>query len=267
VFIHDGHQIAVSLETFSVQACKDALAKNRNNRPLSKNVVRLYKAAIERHEWMVNGETIIFDEDGYLANGQHRLTAALESGKPITSFVMRGVSKRAFETIDNVKRRAVSDVLAIDGKLNTHTLAAALRAIEFLMAGSYASRHLFTPKHALEVLDVYPNVQFWTTRYIGHKTARGLFPSSLVAVLTLSAEVFGSEISDEFLSQLDSGQGLAAGSPTLALRNRFIERGVGKTFSPEHAVAMMIKAMNAFANGRKIKTLRYSTGEEFPQLG
>ncbi len=48
---------------------------NKHNRPLSRKDIERYAASMESGRWLLNGETIIFDNTGNLLNGQHRLVA------------------------------------------------------------------------------------------------------------------------------------------------------------------------------------------------
>jgi hypothetical protein len=49
----------------------------------------------------LNGESIKFDKDGNLIDGQHRLRAIIESGCSIKTAILRNCSTKAFKTIDN----------------------------------------------------------------------------------------------------------------------------------------------------------------------
>ena len=57
------------------------LQKNSCNRPLSQNTVYRYADAILSGEWKLNGDTIRFDSNGTLIDGQHRLHACVKAGK------------------------------------------------------------------------------------------------------------------------------------------------------------------------------------------
>jgi hypothetical protein len=70
-----------------------------------------------------------------------------------------------------------------------------------------------------------------------------------------------------FLNHIDTGAGMSEDNPALVLRNRFINIPKGTVLYREQQLALMIKAFNAYAEGRKLKVLRYSAGEEFPSLG
>lgn len=64
--------------------------------------------------WQLNAEPIVFDEDGFLKNGQHRLAAVIASGVTIEVVVIRGVS-RDIDIYDNNLRRTLNQFLKAKG--------------------------------------------------------------------------------------------------------------------------------------------------------
>ena len=79
-------------EVITPEIAREMLTHNTNNyRAISKTVVSRYVDEIQGNCWEANGDTIVFNEDGVLLNGQHRLTAVAEAGKPIVSLVVRGI--------------------------------------------------------------------------------------------------------------------------------------------------------------------------------
>lgn len=81
-------------ETITPEKAKEYLTHNTNNaRKLSRIKAQQYAADIISGKWQENGEPIIFDEDGVLKDGQHRLFAVIIAGKPISALVVRGISR------------------------------------------------------------------------------------------------------------------------------------------------------------------------------
>jgi len=64
-----------------------------NNRKISMQRVNIYADTMRLGAWELNGEPIIFNEDGYLIDGQTRLTAIIKAGIPIELCVTRGVAR------------------------------------------------------------------------------------------------------------------------------------------------------------------------------
>lgn len=251
------------VETFSVNRAVEALKVNKANRPLSKHTVSTYAKAIERGEWLLNGEAICFDEKGNLVNGQHRCHAIIMCKKPIQTVVVYGAQDGSFKTYDTGKRRGGADAMALEGYKNHITLAAAARAL--LMLDSGASWKSFTNTQLLDAVKEHPAIGYWVREFITSK-AKHFMTSLFPGVLTIASERHGSELMNEFLSRVASGTNLSAGDPALVLRERFINRTRGRQFHVDVALGFCIKAVNAEILGNRIQVLRMSPDETFPIL-
>lgn len=98
---------------------------NSINRNISKPHVKALLSNMQRGTWRFNGDTIRFDKDGELIDGQHRLKALAELGKPLDLIVMRGFDKDVIKTIDQeAKQRRINDLLKIYGVANANYVAA-----------------------------------------------------------------------------------------------------------------------------------------------
>jgi hypothetical protein len=88
---------------------------NHDNRPLKPAHVKMPVTAIN-DEWMLNGETIAFSKSGRLLDGQHRLTACVNTGKAFQTVIIKGIEdEAAFGTIDTGKPRSVTDLMSLQG--------------------------------------------------------------------------------------------------------------------------------------------------------
>jgi hypothetical protein len=72
----------VAIETITPKQAQVILAHNDRNRSLASSRVTVYSGAMLAGEWRMNGETIKFNGDGTLLDGQHRLAAVVRSGQP-----------------------------------------------------------------------------------------------------------------------------------------------------------------------------------------
>ena len=82
------------IESISPAKAVEYLRHNTDNyRKLTRSVFKRYADDMRNGRWQLNGEAIIFGEDGTLKDGQHRLAAIVESGKTIQMAVIRNVSK------------------------------------------------------------------------------------------------------------------------------------------------------------------------------
>lgn len=85
------------------------LATSLGNRGVSRPRVLAFAESMNSGRWELNGNTIVFDVDGTLVDGHHRLHAVVQSGKTIPFLVVRGVSPSARVTIDTGRVRTLRD--------------------------------------------------------------------------------------------------------------------------------------------------------------
>lgn len=77
------------------EMAEEFLKRNTRNRLVNHGRVASLSDAIRRGEWVYDGTPISFDTDGVLCNGQHRLMAIVDSGRPVESDVVYGLSPEA----------------------------------------------------------------------------------------------------------------------------------------------------------------------------
>jgi hypothetical protein len=80
------------------------------NRTLDEKTVKRYMDDMIHERWEV-AQPILFDIKGNLIDGQGRLTSVVKTGIPIITWVIRGLSTKAFQVIDKGKRRSLRDSL------------------------------------------------------------------------------------------------------------------------------------------------------------
>ena len=82
-----------------------------NYRNLKQSAANLYEKDMKDGNWMFNGDTIRFDKNGQLMDGQTRLTAIRDSGISQKFFVVTGLDPECAKTIDIGFKRSVEDYL------------------------------------------------------------------------------------------------------------------------------------------------------------
>lgn len=121
--------IKATVETITPELARDYLEHNTDNyRKLSRSIVNRYAAEIAAGRWEMNGETIVFNEDGVLVDGQHRLAGVVVAGKPIKTVVIRGVRKDV-SIYDMGSNRTVAQIAAHDKIDCNQTVSAAANII------------------------------------------------------------------------------------------------------------------------------------------
>jgi hypothetical protein len=98
------------------EMAKSLLEKNSSNRPLSISTVKKYAFEMKQGSWKNTHQGIAVDETGQIIDGQHRLTAIIESGISImtTLSIYKGNVKTLLIPLDRGKNRTVAEVSGID---------------------------------------------------------------------------------------------------------------------------------------------------------
>lgn len=109
------------------------LEHNICNRPLRASVVNAYARQMIRGEWLPIPQGIAFDTSGALLNGQHRLSAIVQSGVTVRLMVTTGVPShiagktvRPMDLMDTGAPRSVSDQLAVQHGIRQGTVLTAI---------------------------------------------------------------------------------------------------------------------------------------------
>ncbi len=256
----------VQLETITPKKAAEWLKKNTTNRPLSQPWINRLAAIILDGKWQVNGDTVRFNGDGTLVDGQHRLHAVLVANKPVESYVVRDVPQEAFDTIDQGHKRTNADVLARRGEKHYVCLAAAAARV-----WQYENRFRFgslspRPDQLDAVLAKHPKLRLAVELAISLRP-RILSPSDLAFFLYWTRRLHGEIVADPFWISVATADGLRSGTPAYALYKRLMDSTQAVAKLPrEIRLGICIKAFNAYITDRPMKCLRVSEYEEFPRF-
>ena len=90
---------AAEFVTITPEVAKSILEKeDQNFRVVSKRWVNVIQKDMENGTYHTNGESIKFSKDGSLIDGQHRLTACVNSGLPMKTVVIFGAISEGLDT-------------------------------------------------------------------------------------------------------------------------------------------------------------------------
>lgn len=255
----------------SPDLAREWLLHNHDNRPLDSRVVMRYADLMERGQWEENGETVKFDWDGNLFDGQHRLAAIVKSAATVPSWVMFNLPPDAFKFIDTGKRRTKGDVLSIMGYPNRLVLSAAA-GFQYFHDQDLLARYS-THQLAASVDQIITTVK----KHDGLHYAITRTQNKFRHVLTDTAAAFSyynmaridKPAADFFFDKLQTGTELAAGSPILSLREYFMPLRQGShrvRLNQVDVIARLFKGWNYFRNGTRVQKITWASDEAFPQL-
>ena len=231
------------------------LRKNTNNRRVDVKAVTRIADDIAGGRWVDNGQSIVFDTDGVLRDGQHRLHAVIEAGIPVQSVVVTGVSKDAMPTIDCGKSRIFADVCMINGEANANMLAAVVKIAWLYANGKVFARIRPTNSEMGVFLDENPDLRY--SAAVGQSLSRVGWGSILGGTHWVCNRQNPAQ-AEVFFEGLRTGSDLGYQSPVLLLRNRLLETKADKhkTMLPGAQIYLTCKAWAYFVEGKPMKCLK-----------
>jgi len=265
----------VEIAEINPEMAASMLAHNTHNRSLRLPRVTQLANAIRNGDWRLAPDCIMFDTEGVLRNGQHRLAAIVDADQPAVLIILTGVSADSQEVTDIGLARRLSDVLQLRGEAQSNSLSAMLVALHRLRhairtgSPNVSPNQYPTPQALLAIYETEPGLKASITasRLASMKvTKRHGATAALHFVFAGLPDETASADADAFMYALATGLELTEDDPIYALR-RYI---IGSQPRPDAARmnALTIKAWNAWRQGQPLRVLSYKQGgslrEAFP---
>jgi len=265
-------QPSTTIETVTPALATKWLESNTHNCVLSQHLVDNYAVLINNGEWELNGESIKFDVNGTLLDGQHRLWAIIEANKSIKTMVIRNLEPQVMDTLDTGRCRSAANVLQIKGFVNGSVLASAAKMLCSFDRGEWGEyqERLFksiSNHTVLETVKAHPSLGESVSYIRGRsQKLRPFVPESLGAALHYIFNRISPEVTEEFFTSFIEGTNLDVGHPVLVLRNTLFKiKGHSRNGLCTRA-ALVIKAWNFHIRNKTARTLVWRNFEEFPKI-
>lgn len=271
-------KLALTIETVTPDTAFEYLATAGKNRRISGPQVNKWAKAMRAGQWRLTGDPIRFDITGALIDGQHRLTAVINSGVPIEVAVARNCALDVFPVLDDGKRRSGADVLSIMGDVDqVQATAAALKIIK-AYALSYRSRTPMLTTMAAGRLanweighwyEEHSAISDWIALGVRmHRRIDASSSSSAIAAALYLGSLLHFARTLEFAEALASGEGLHKDEGPLLLMNRSRVTTVNNSGETGQAVTFILtaKALNLWWAGKTQANLPFSANS-VPDLG
>jgi hypothetical protein len=269
------------LELIDAETAQKYLDTNPHNRPIHQGTINGYVKEMEDDEFKLTHQGIAFDVHGHLQDGQHRLLAVIQSGKPQQFWVFRNMPEENFTKIDVGRDRKPSDVLALEG-IDSPNLTSSIS--KFILAYESGSK-----ANAIAASTGSSGKNYISNDKILHfakdnkkrlekvaelsKTWFDKFPKALemrfIGGLYWYISAIDEERANEFFEHLSSGADLPEDSPILKLRNILMHNLVAKKKLPRsEKFALAVKAWNLYIQEKKVGKLSFNkkAGEKFPEI-
>lgn len=269
--------VNTTIEVITPDMAKEYLTRNIVNRKPNMGQVAYYARMMSEGKWMLNGESIVFDNKGNLADGQHRLMAIIQSNVAIQSVIVRNVDCESFSTIDQGKARSAKDSFSIKGIPNGTNISAGIRKYIIMnrsgRIGSIGSLHTGDngdsgcyKVSAQEHLDIYnQHPDFWQDEYSFasscYNRCRIMSTSDIIAISAYlqMTKGYNGEVVHDFFTQTFFEE--CTTNKTLAIFRRMVVNDAmsakGVRMTSKYKTQLLIKCWEAFKKNKEYKVLRW----------
>lgn len=204
----------------SPQLAAQWLEMNAGNRPINKAQVVYFKRVIRAGNWRITHQGAAFYDDGFLADGQHRLSAIADGEVSVYMNVTWGLARSSVHAIDRGRNRSVQNVFGFIGLEMTSPQVAACRNmwIEYHSARSLDAEMnaaLDTKRLAVFAQHVLPSLEFATPKSM----AKGVAHAAVTGAIASAWFTQDRDLLERFKHLLHSGVG-ADESESAAVRLR-----------------------------------------------
>jgi hypothetical protein len=246
--------------TITPQMAAKYLELNRQpNRHLKESHILRLARDMRHGRWRCNGESIIFDRDGNILDGQHRLHAIVRSQTTIDTYVVHGIDSGVMPSLNRGSVRSMADVLDVQGESSCSQLAAALSWLwSYEHSGLHTHHHKAnspTTGEMEELLLKHPGLRA-SCRHA--KRSSPLLVAGLGAALHYLFAKKDALLADTFFAKLADGEHLSKTDGIYQLRERLQKNRMERRKLPViDLAALTIKAWNAHRTGTPVGVLRW----------
>lgn len=125
------NSISFTVEVVTPEIAIKYLNTSIGNRNIKKDTITALVNALTKGTFEVNGETIVFDQNGSLMDGHHRMEAIVRANIPAICLVIRGINRNTWTTMDSGTARSLGDVFKFEGIANYNSVST-------IVAGTFA---------------------------------------------------------------------------------------------------------------------------------
>ena len=241
----------IEVKTITPEVAAIMLANNPSNRNIRKGHVADMARDMLAGAWQTNGDAIRLNGDGSLIDGQHRLSACVQSGVPFETVVITGLPSSVRDTVDGGAKRTHGDRLSMRGVANATSVSACARMIGIIAYGNISLR--FTDRELDTIIRNVPQIHASVAHH-------NVFPGMgriLTGVHCIAYELGKGDDADAFSNVLKTGIPTYNGDAAHALRERIISN-IGKptAYDPGELLRATVTAWRHFSVGTPIKIIK-----------
>jgi len=257
--------VTVGIEHFEPDRCKhDLIAsgigpdkwisgeKSVNYRKLRRPRAQRMADDMARRAWDLNGESIKYNDDGLLVDGQHRLLASVLSGCSFWSAVVHGI--KTHSNIDTGSARTLANELQHRNVPNARYVASVVKLVSGAEEGQLRAaltRTWGTRSKLLQCFEKHPNIVDFVREADG---ARKSTFAAAIAYIGSMGEWF--DLPEYWISRLKTGADLRHDDPVFVLREQLMSEKLQTNIDRRRVplFAKMIKSWNCLVDGLPVST-------------
>lgn len=251
----------------SPELAAEWLKRNRKNRPINATHVAKLVRDMKAGRWAPSPQPIVFDVDGDLIDGQHRLRAVMEAGVSIAMAVAENAPRESIRGIDMGAQR---NAVGIVSMLHDHSPTS--RAMSISNAMITGVRRTTAARYSKQ-----EQVEFYLEHRSAIDFAIGLLPvnyrhckrGQVGAVIARASYTVDAKILERFCAVLTAGVAVDAIDATAILARDWLmtHNSAGGMASCVESYSKVARALDAYRCGEVIKKLYAAQIEPFPLKG
>jgi len=221
------------------------LLRNTHNRHMRESVSDEYAADMRAGNWTELGDSIQFDWNAVLMNGQHRLAAIVKSGVSLYMLVTCGIDPKALKNGDRGRRRTTAQNLMLLDIPGSKSLVSYTNMCDMLLANRAEGR--LTIDDMLRIHKESTVAWEWALPWCGNaKLRQGEVGGAFFFAYFLNP-VRVTKFVEEFLA----GSNLAPDSPVLAAKKMVYEGRGGVRWGRRESAIRLLRFVRAYLQGEK----------------
>lgn len=200
---------------------------NLGNRSKKTEKIKVYAKDMVNRNWSLTNATLAFGNDGFLKDGQNRLSACVRAGVPFRTHAIFGIEPDSFVHMDTGANRSHQDVFTIMGTPYPSLTGAVIRHIVAFKGGRANTKHVRMTNDDLR--NYYNNDVNTSMLELAIKSAKIAKKNTLIPVAPLAAlfyivsEKGDLEKAKSFVDDLAAGFGKGVRSPVRKLLHTLTE--------------------------------------------
>jgi len=274
-------ELANGWHDITPQMAEELLKRNAKNRKVVHAQVLYYAGQMQRTDWIRTGQSLIFDTDGNLNDGQHRLWAGYLSQTTFPTYVVSDVPPmpNLFAYIDNGRVRSMADALTTSGRNGLSGLMTkVMKIVEIYDSDGYASygkvRKMpkMSPMEMLNFAAGHPRLEEavhyvssdgnGATKIIAHRDVAGFMALKIL-------ELYDEAKLAEFFGDIATSDPAAAPNDVVTAFQDLMRKDRDKKtdrFTSQIVLGLLIRVFNSWLIQEPVKKLTLRVTDAFPRI-